>query len=462
MLNITENGHIELFNPIETMEASEVGEIVILVTLILSIVVGLSGNLLIVIVRLLKQIQRKNTTAYTFFISQLAIADMAFAFTLVFDAASKFNSERWILNLFMCKFIKILQSTSLATTALFLTLMAYERYCGISKPLHHHWSIRKSTMLVIAIWVFIFITLIPFLLAVNIDENGYCYDINYSSEHFRKVYSLFLFFTNFFLPLICIVVCHTLIIRKMKKHFKSIASSKYRKNGGREREVTSSVSSNTEEENNNNRDEKQKIKKCTDPNGKPNCCGCIKYLNCKQKRKRNFLEPSAALLPKDKESSVKNRSSKFLRVLPMRKRPKNREDRKLVQMLVAVTICFAIMIAPNQFFYIWFDFSDQRNPTVLHLLEVFGSFVYLHCCVNPIIYSAMDKRFRREVVATFKDILKCNKDNDLKRYRFTPTFIPLRVSRNTTSTSMLKAIDDEQNPSELCNEVFVERETVLL
>lgn len=121
-----------------------------------SVIVGLSGNLLIVIVRVYKQLQRRKTTAYAFLVCQLAIADTIFAFTLIFNLKTKLHNDIWTFGKGLCKSVNVLQSVSLSTTVLFLTVMSYERYLGISKPLTHRWSIKKALVIVIVIWLYIF------------------------------------------------------------------------------------------------------------------------------------------------------------------------------------------------------------------------------------------------------------------------------------------------------------------
>ncbi|XP_065661559.1 dopamine receptor 4 [Hydra vulgaris] len=199
-----------------------IGKWIIIVACTVSVVVGLAGNFLIILIRIVNQIKRKNITAYTYLVCQLGVADFLFAFTLVFDIPVFLKNNHWEFGLGLCKFVKMLQSTSLTTTIGFLMLMAYERYLGISNPLGHRWSIKKTTFLSIGIWVYIILTMVPYFLALSISDNE-CYDVNYSSPNFQKGHILFLFATNYVLPLLFIIFFHTLIVKRLNVHIKKMA-----------------------------------------------------------------------------------------------------------------------------------------------------------------------------------------------------------------------------------------------
>lgn len=386
-----------------------------------SVIVGLSGNLLIVIVRVYKQLQRRKTTAYAFLVCQLAIADTIFAFTLIFNLKTKLHNDIWTFGKGLCKSVNVLQSVSLSTTVLFLTVMSYERYLGISKPLTHRWSIKKALVIVIVIWLYIFLTFIPYLMALSTDIAGLCYDYDYISPGFRKGYSVFLVITNFALPLIIITIFHTLIIRKMKKHFKRIKGSKFKK--GEELSITTGTVSFPAN---------RRQKKCWSQ------LFCKYFiLSSREKEIETLLDENSNLaVPSSGNDECSNKLSK-------RKRPKRKKDRKLVKTLVTVTLCFVIMTLPLQIYFILLDFYVKvPNGTHIRVAEVFASFVYLHCCVNCIIYSVLDKRFRKDVRATFQAIKHCEIDRENKLRR---SLIKLRVvqrfskeSRTSSSRSSSK------------------------
>ena len=441
-------------------------KMIIIVVCFLSLFIGLSGNLVIVIVRIFKQVQRRNTTAYTFLIGQLAIADFVFAFTICFDINSYLNNDLWTLSVSSCRFIKLIQSASLTTTVGFLTIMAYERYCGISRPLKHHWSIRRTTIITLVLWAYVVLTFVPMVTALDIDECGYCAEFKHPSEAFRKGYTMFLFSTNYVAPLISIIVFHTLIVYRMKKHLKAMQSQRHR----------STASPSANKRHSTKFDSTLKNRKASTMStmsiaddsvcgrhGDSNCWVVLYHLLCEKLENKNNNNNEIRTdsennsnngTPKFASQSTRHRSNVFKRLVT---RSKTNEDKKLVKMLVAVTMSFALMTLPTQIYYIWYDFrveQERLSDEVLKVVEVFSSLVYLHCCMNCVIYSAMDKKFRADVGKTFRFIFNCQqKKTPTSRNTFQRVTMVSRLSRlsrhslsttatTTTSISMSKRSDD--------------------
>jgi len=460
---------------------------IIIVVCFISAVIGLSGNLTIVIVRIFKQVQRGNTTAYTFLICQLAIADFIFAFTICFDIHVYLHNDQWTLGVGSCKFIKLIQSASLTTTVGFLTIMAYERYCGISRPLKHRWSIKTTCVIVLILWAYIFVTFVPFVTALDVQFN-YCGEYNHPSETFRKGYTMFLFLTNYVTPLVSITLFHTLIVHHMKKHMKAIRTQRHRGSSPsvykkkkpddfdmlRKASTTSSLSMTGDQ---------------TCGNGDTNCWVVIYRLirdKIENAHNNNNSSNKDANNSDFSRAGSNRRSNVFKRLV---NRSKTNEDKKLVKMLVAVTLSFALMTLPTQIYYIWYDFRTDSERQIGQvgqtILEMISSLVYLHCCANCVIYSAMDKKFRVDVEKTFRFLFNCQKKAHTSRTSFARVTLMSRLSRSsrhsssttatttTTTSSMSKKSDDamvikKQKPpleaiqDEEDNVFILERETVIM
>ncbi|XP_066917063.1 LOW QUALITY PROTEIN: neuropeptide Y receptor type 1-like [Clytia hemisphaerica] len=424
----------------------EFTKIIIIVVCVISAIIGLSGNLTIVVVRIFKQIQRRNTTAYTFLICQLAIADFVFAFTIGFDINVYFQHGLWTFSVGSCRFIKLIQSASLTTTVGFLTVMAYERYCGISRPLQHHWSIKTAALITLALWLYIFLTFIPMVTALKVDNCGFCWENNHPSEEFRKGYTMFLFCTNYIAPLVSIIVFHTLIVYRMKKHLKKMHSQRHR--------ASPSIKHKNKTPEQMTPKQRRASTASTFSMADDQLCG--------QEGSNCWVVLYHLLLEKLENSKKNNNNSRFSHANSARRsnvfrrlitRSKTNEDRKLVKMLLAVTLSFALMTLPTQIYYIWLDFKEsQDDPSgeVTKVVEVFSSLVYLHCCVNCVIYSAMDKKFRADVEKTFRFIFNCKKKSSgSSRQTFQRVTMVSRLSRSsryssttTTTTSTSKKSDD--------------------
>ena len=418
-------------------------KVIIIVMCFVSALIGMSGNLTIVIVRIFKQVQRRNTTAYTFLICQLAISDFVFAFTICFDIISYLNNSLWILGVGSCRFIKLIQSASLTTTVGFLTIMAYERYCGISQPLKHHWSIKRAAIITLSLWAYIVLTFVPMVTALDVDACGYCLEMRHPSEAFRKAYTMFLFSTNYVAPLISIVVFHTLIVYRMKKHMKAMHSQRHRSTGspGTNKKHSTKLDATL---NNRKASTMSNLSLPDDSScghGDTNCWVVLYRLICEKLDKKKSNENKQNNKSKY-ANSTRNRSNVFKRLVT---RSKTNEDKKLVKMLVAVTLSFALMTLPTQIYYIWYDFrlnQDLLSDGVLKVVEVVSSLVYLHCCMNCVIYSAMDKKFRTDVGKSFRFIFNCHqKKAPASRNTFQRVTMVSRLSRlsrhslSTTATT---------------------------
>ena len=83
-------------------------------------------------------------------------------------------------------------------------------------------------------------------------------------------------------------------------------------------------------------------------------------------------------------------------------------------MLVIATFCFALFNLPGQLFWLWYDFGgrDTATDTEHDIMTFFGGLTFLHCCVNPIIYSATDVHFRKSTKSCFKRIYRMITCND--------------------------------------------------
>ena len=406
------------------------------------------GNFLIILVRVFNQVKRQNATAYSFLICQLAIADFLFAFTLLFDVSFFFKSTGWDIGQGWCKFIKMLQSTSLSTTTFFLMVMAYERYLGISNPLKHRWSIKRTSFIVAGVWGFIALTMVPFFFALGISDKNECLDMSYPSKIFSKGYTIFLFVANYIIPLLMISIFHTMIVKELNLQLKSIARYVHRdveacierENSTCMESVSTSrwsgCSSKLSDRNEkivfnnsqtfNTHQIQEQIHKITDSS-------FVVSQKTKEYHSNSKKEAFESLITKDftlrKHSNKKSKKNIFiLKKLPrdnkryaissifkwflnVSSKKKILNDNKVIRMLLAVTLCFSLMTLPTQIWYILNEFADSTifKRRLIKLLGVLSNLAYFHCCTNCIIYSIMAKKFRKDVSFLFATI--CRRKN---------------------------------------------------
>jgi len=113
------------------------------------------------------------------------------------------------------------------------------------------------------------------------------------------------------------------------------------------------------------------------------------------------------------------------------------ETRKVVKMLLVVTIVFALCVLPNNVMWLWLDFghADQKISYFWELLAFCQIITFANSAANPICYTALNENYRREFKRFFINLFCRNK---ARRMLF-------RLSTMTTSTrpSMKSFIKDE-------------------
>ena len=131
-------------------------KIILYVTMIL---VGLVGNLLIILVICFNKFM-KNSTNY--FILNLAICDLAIIFSCVWIQIFLVVSENWLLGELFCKVNSYMQMVSLVASVLSLSAVSCNRFFGIMYPLRAKTTSGKSYIFIIPIiWIISLIVSLP-------------------------------------------------------------------------------------------------------------------------------------------------------------------------------------------------------------------------------------------------------------------------------------------------------------
>lgn len=310
---------------------------IIITIFVTCIVIGLCGNLAVLVIRISKQRVRTQRTIHSYLVCHVATADTLYFATLIFDLHTKFNENKWLLGPNACKFYEILQSLSLNTTILFLTIMSYERYLGTCLPLTHRWSYKKVHIIVITTWVYVLSSLIPHFLAVGLQSvTGLCYDYDYTPPQFIKGYIIFLLITNCLIPAVLIITCHRLIIYRVNKHSKSMSDTKFQKGN----------------------------------------ISTLQEQKCNNNTRRWFPIKNQDL------SIIKSNNDCRTKI-----QGKRQQSKKLINMLVVMTLCFVMLFLPMQFFFVWFVFASHRmSEKEGRVMKFISSLIYFQGCINFIVY----------------------------------------------------------------------------
>lgn len=74
------------------------------------------------------------------------------------------------------------------------------------------------------------------------------------------------------------------------------------------------------------------------------------------------------------------------------------EAKRVIKMLVIVTLAFASLTLPSSIMWMWLDFgkADQKLASFWDIMDVLNILDFLNCATNPIIYSFCNESFSRE------------------------------------------------------------------
>lgn len=362
---------------------------------IVSAVVGVPLNLAILFVRSLKMYQRRRMSAYQFCVCQLAIADLLAAITTAFDIHVFFHGNLWHFGVLACKLIKTFQSIGFSTSGMIMTIMAYERYQGIINPICHRLNFRRTVIACVIVWVYIFLKFIPSFMANDV-YGQQCVEINFPSRNFQIGYGIFHCVTSLLIPLLLTTWYHSKIFLFMRTHTRAMSVHCHRSNT-----VSLRLSQEVSQEENLYSVGDHDLQQTIFENDS------AEHLHDTVVR-RTSTEKNISLSRRtstENSSKKKGRSTTLRRLLSRRSRQNGIASRKLkVHILLSITICFFVMIAPSNVWYMFYDLGYinlNHRSSNYYVMDVLACLLYLHCLANGFIYSVADKKFRSDVCATF-------------------------------------------------------------
>ncbi|XP_060072224.1 QRFP-like peptide receptor [Ylistrum balloti] len=195
---------------------------VILLTLYVPIfMVGLCGNILIIIssVRESKLKKTKN-----FFLANLALADLAVTLFCMPTSVGTIVYRLWIYGRFLCKSTAFLQGVSVAVSIFSLTAMSVDRYVSIQHPVAARRIMSSSQALLIigCMWVIsaIFMGPLLYIRDVSVVEMPtlppltFCIE-DWPQDRDREAYGLFLLFVVFLIPAGTLAICYVNVGRTL-------------------------------------------------------------------------------------------------------------------------------------------------------------------------------------------------------------------------------------------------------
>ncbi|NXX17696.1 CCR9 protein, partial [Podargus strigoides] len=181
--------------------------------------VGTVGNALVMLVYCKYHFRRSMMDRY---LLHLAIADLLLLFTLPFWA--KAASNGWIFKSFMCKVVNSMYKINFYSCSLFLTCISFDRYITIVQATKAKTSkqrqLLRSKLVCLAVWLTSASLCIPEIMysqSTQVGDVTVCkimYPPNVTMI-FRVTVLALKVTVGFFLPLLVMVICYTLIINTL-------------------------------------------------------------------------------------------------------------------------------------------------------------------------------------------------------------------------------------------------------
>ena len=197
----------------------------ILVPFLFSVIVilGCLGNALVIIVVIKNRDHYRNTT--NLFILNLAIADMLFLVFCVPFHAIIYTTAKWPFGEFMCKFVHLVQYSSMVASVLTLVAMAFDRYMAVGHPLRtkHMRTPMTAFLTSIIIWILSISMAMPWPIFYTVREYTQygpepihlCADDWGAIRKDKPIYFLMLFILGYALPLIAIFILSVMMIHQL-------------------------------------------------------------------------------------------------------------------------------------------------------------------------------------------------------------------------------------------------------
>ncbi|KAI8503367.1 Interleukin enhancer-binding factor 2 [Branchiostoma belcheri] len=181
--------------------------------------VGLTGNSLVIYI---VARYREMHTVTNYYISNLAVTDLAFLTCCLPFSAANYVTFEWRLGLFTCKFVSYMMQVTVQATCLTLAVLSVDRYCAIVHPVSSMAFRTKKVakILCASVWAASALLGIPVAMNYELVEKAYygrrtyCQEV-WVSESGQRGYMLYTVLLAYVLPLACCGACGVLIIRRL-------------------------------------------------------------------------------------------------------------------------------------------------------------------------------------------------------------------------------------------------------
>ncbi|XP_061167512.1 trissin receptor-like [Saccostrea echinata] len=347
-----------------------------------------------------------------FFLANLAIADFSVGVFCVLPTLSTFLSQTWILGRIMCKVYYFMWNLSYTVSILILTAIAIERYIAIRFPLKARgcFTSRRLILTQVVIWVIAATYSTPYLLILDTfstkDIDGqvleYCFYRNKLIN--MKIYTTANFIAWYTIPLLIMMIiyyCIGKILWRTSSVYRFTSSKTVSKQPDEYGFTSSSQSSGMGS---------QLLKMRSLQNAD---CDLVQNepMSIKSgrgfsiKRRDNCQPESAQYNPRNHflrvtsfiSRSESTNTAKIVTPDPSRLRTIKavRSRRKVIRLLVAVVVLFALCVLPHHIRLLlkWWGIRSVLNAGIFSPISFL--ILYSNSAFNPILYALFSANFRK-------------------------------------------------------------------
>ncbi|XP_054469249.1 prolactin releasing hormone 2 receptor [Anoplopoma fimbria] len=190
------------------------------------VLVACSGNLLLLFL-IWHNKKRHNTT--NFLISNLALVDLVMCvFCVPLTASYAFDKRGWVFGPHMCHFVTVMQSAAVYAACLSLMAIAVDRYVVVAYPIRKRAGGQFCCGLVVLIWLSSLALSTPTAVhTVHLDlraaglQMAVCEEFWDGQEQKRLIYSCFILFFSYVVPLAAVSISYCAISYQLKQRTRS-------------------------------------------------------------------------------------------------------------------------------------------------------------------------------------------------------------------------------------------------
>lgn len=209
--------NVSLAPTVAPAHSTDATRILLAIANVIIMVLGITGNGLVIWIAGFKIKKTVNTVWYL----SLAVSDILFCAFLPLSIVFIVKSD-WVFGRFMCKFTSFILFLNMFSSIFLLVIISVDRCAVVMFPVwaQNKRTIRRALVMVLLAWTLSALLSLPaaiFRDTLLHDSVNVCYyNYTHDEEHIAVVVCRCIF--GFVIPLLIIIACYVLIIRKLKNH----------------------------------------------------------------------------------------------------------------------------------------------------------------------------------------------------------------------------------------------------